>query len=49
MVHVNIFYLKFTKHATMMQPESIIAARSNSKMAEMHAAECSKVAYLGVN
>ena len=49
MVHVNIFFLKFTKHDTITQPESIVAAGSNSKMADMHAAECSKAAYLGVN
>ena len=48
MAHVNIFYLKFTKHAKLTQPESIIAAGSNSKMTDVHAAECSK-ADLGVN
>ena len=48
-VHINSFYLKFTKHATMKQPESIIATGSNSKMTDKHAAECPKAAYLGVN
>ena len=46
-VHVNIFYLKFTKHAT--ETQNGIKAGSNSNMNDKHAAEYPKAAYLGVN